>query len=99
MMRPGHADASTTLSALKKEIKACRNELETVTKVMRMFEATPPTERNRLFKRGTVSRLIFDALRANPMAWTHINWRTSSFRKKALIQTIPRGPQPSASAV
>ena len=33
---------------------------------MRMFEATPRTEGNRLFKRGTVSRLIFDALRANP---------------------------------
>jgi hypothetical protein len=54
------------ISALKKEIKAQRNELETVTKVMRMFEATPRTEGNRLFKRGTVSRLIFDALRANP---------------------------------
>jgi hypothetical protein len=54
------------ISALKKEIKARRNELETVTKVMRMFEATPGTEGNRLFKRGTVSRLIFDALRANP---------------------------------
>ena len=27
------------ISALKKEIKAQRNELETVTKVMRMFEA------------------------------------------------------------
>ena len=33
---------------------------------MRMFEATPRTEGNRLFKRGTVSRLIFDALRTNP---------------------------------
>ncbi|MGA9268573.1 MAG: hypothetical protein WBV79_19275, partial [Rhodomicrobium sp.] len=54
------------ISALKKEIKAQRNELETVTKVMRMFEATPRAEGNRLFKRGTVSRLIFDALRANP---------------------------------
>jgi hypothetical protein len=54
------------ISALKKEIKTQRNELETVTKVMRMFEATPRTEGNRLFKRGTVSRLIFDALRANP---------------------------------
>ena len=54
------------ISALKKEIKAQRNELETVTKVMRMFEATPRTEGNRLFRRGTVSRLIFDALRANP---------------------------------
>jgi hypothetical protein len=54
------------ISALKKEIKAQRNELETVTKVMRMFEATPRTEGNRLFKRGTVPRLIFDALRANP---------------------------------
>ena len=38
------------ISALKKEIKAQRNELETVTKVMRMFEATPRTEGNRLFK-------------------------------------------------
>ena len=54
------------ISALKKEIKAQRTELEAVTKVMRMFEATPRTEGNRLFKRGTVSRLIFDALRANP---------------------------------
>ena len=54
------------ISALKKEIKAQRNELETVTKVMRMFEATPRTEGNRLFKRGTIARLIFDALRANP---------------------------------
>ena len=50
--------------ALKKEIKAQRNELKTVTKVMRMFKDR--TEGNRLFKRGTVSRLIFDALRANP---------------------------------
>ena len=54
------------ISALKKEIKVQRDELETVTKVMRMFEATPRTEGYRLFKRGTVSRLIFDALRANP---------------------------------
>ena len=52
--------------ALKKEIKAQRNELKTVTKVMRMFKETLRTEGNRLFKRGTVSRLIFDALRANP---------------------------------
>jgi hypothetical protein len=33
---------------------------------MRMLEATPRAEGNRLFKRGTVSKLIFDALRANP---------------------------------
>ena len=54
------------LRPAEKEIKAQRNELETVTKVMRMFEATPRAEGNRLFRRGTLPRLIFDALRANP---------------------------------
>ena len=54
------------ISSLKKEIKAQRSELETVIKVMRMFKATLRTEGNRLFKRGTLPRLIFDALRANP---------------------------------
>ena len=40
------------ISALKKEIKAQRNELETVTKVMRMFEATPRTERATDYSKG-----------------------------------------------
>jgi len=54
------------ISNLQKEIKVCRDELEAVTKTLRVFEPTPRTGGNRLFRRGDVPRLIFDALRENP---------------------------------
>ena len=54
------------ISNLKKEIKVCREELEAVTKTLRVFEPTHRTGGNRLFRRGDVPRLIFDALWENP---------------------------------
>src|SRR3974390_2772727 len=54
------------IADLKKEIKICRDELEAVTKTLRVFEPTYRTGGNRLFRRGDVPKLVFDALRENP---------------------------------
>ncbi len=51
------------ISNLKKEIKVCQDELAAVSKTLRIFGENPRTGQDRLFRRGELPCIIFDALR------------------------------------
>lgn len=54
------------ISDLRKEIKVCQDELAAVSKTLRIFGENPRTGRDKLFRRGELPCIIFDALREAP---------------------------------
>lgn len=51
------------ISDLKKEVRAAQLELSTIFKTLRIFGENPRTGGDKLFRRGELPRIIFDALR------------------------------------
>ena len=51
------------ISDLKKQIRAAQLELSTISKTLRIFGENPRTGGDKLFRRGELPRIIFDALR------------------------------------
>jgi hypothetical protein len=51
------------ISDLKKEVRSAQLELSTVSKTLRIFGENPRTGGDKLFRRGELPRIIFDALR------------------------------------
>lgn len=54
------------ISDLKREIKVSQDELAAVSKTLRLFGENYRTGGDRLFRRGDLPRIVFDALRENP---------------------------------
>jgi len=54
------------IADLKKQIRLAQQELSTVSKTLRIFGENPRTGGDRLFRRGELPRIIFDALRVAP---------------------------------
>ena len=51
------------ISDLKKQVRESQDELRTVSKTLRIFGENPRTGGDKLFRRGELPRIIFDALR------------------------------------
>ena len=51
------------ISDLKKEVRSAQLELSTISKTLRIFGENPRTGGDKLFRRGELPRIIFDALR------------------------------------
>src|SRR5271157_4764093 len=52
-----------TISNLKKQVREAQLELSTISKTLRIFGENPRTGGDKLFRRGELPRIIFDALR------------------------------------
>jgi hypothetical protein len=51
---------------LRKEIKGCQDDLEAIRKALRIFGESWRAGGSRLFRRGEMNRIVFEALRTNP---------------------------------
>jgi hypothetical protein len=65
-LRAKEEEIKKRISGLRKEIKDCRDDLEAVRKALRIFGESWRAGGSRLFRRGEMTRIVFDALRANP---------------------------------
>jgi hypothetical protein len=65
-LRAKEEEIKKRISGLRKEVKACRDDLEAVRKALRIFGESWRAGGSRLFRRGEMTRIVFDALRANP---------------------------------
>ncbi len=54
------------ISSLKRDIKACQDDLEAIRSALRIFGENWRAGGSRLFRRGEMIKIIFDALRTNP---------------------------------
>jgi hypothetical protein len=54
------------ISGLRKEIKACQDDLEAIRNALRIFGENWRAGGSRLFRRGDMTKIVLDALRENP---------------------------------
>jgi hypothetical protein len=54
------------ISSLRKEIKACQDDLDAIRKALRIFGENWRAGGSRLFRRGEMNKIVLDALRTNP---------------------------------
>lgn len=54
------------ISALRKEIKSCQDDLGSIRQALRIFGETWRAGGSRLFRRGEMNKIVLDALRTNP---------------------------------
>jgi hypothetical protein len=64
-LRAKQEEIRRRISMLKREIAAHQSELEAIRKTLLIFEPRKNDGGNRLFRKGDLPRLIFDALRGN----------------------------------
>jgi hypothetical protein len=54
------------ISSLKREIKTCQDDLDAIRQALRIFGEKWRAGHSRLFRRGEMIKIVFDALRTNP---------------------------------